>query len=112
MPTLETWDTEEVHALILEMLPEGWRFICRGPSGEVAFETATGERVWETCGPDPHLDLLNAYGWLVRRSQQVADPRWATKAHTKLTPVKPLGHVPDPEDLDPAEIEAVYAGKR
>jgi len=75
--------------------------------------------VWEDRGVDQKVTLFNAFGWVWARTQATPpkDSPWRPRRQ-ELTrrmvtnQVAAQGHsVPDPEDLDPEEIRAVYEGK-
>jgi hypothetical protein len=81
------------------------------------FDEAQRKRVivWEDHGADERITLFNAFGWVWARSQTPLpkDSPWRPRPDVTLhhvnQKVAARGHsVPDPEDLDPEEIKAVY----
>jgi len=109
--------TEDIRAAVAAELPAGWKFHAEPVNGwaYARLEDAEGTLLWEDCLADPRLVFLNAYGWLVSRSTEPKHPVWRRRTHEvnpqQYTP-RPAETrwepVPDPEDLDPAEVQAVY----
>lgn len=119
MPSVEemtAWTTEDIEAEIRVSLPKNWQFEhgCSETGGWAIIRDEEGETKWETAMvPDERLLLFNAYGWLITRSAVPRLPAWARRKGEIPKPL--VGHfslpgvsVPDPEDLDPAEVAAVY----
>lgn len=119
MPTLAemtTWSLEDIQREIHSLLPEGWKFGWRQEEGVAWFESDSGLIPWECTEIVPETLLLNAYGFLWRRTQKPGHPAWGSRTSRILVPVGGVSllgiGVPDPEDLDPAEILAVYGASK
>jgi hypothetical protein len=114
------WTLDEIQTEIRAVLPQGWRFefLTEDRQWRVQFLGAEGDCLWWQTYIEPQLLLLDAYGWLWRHQhpQPPANPAWISRDRRKLVPVGKVGlkgvTVPDPEDLDPAEIDAVYQGHK
>lgn len=126
MPSPElasAWTIEELRAELQVVLPSGWSYeLSRNPEGfwTVRVENAEKGAEYEESHADPRFCLLNAYGhlWMrnapkpselspwVRRSPELTQ-RFVTHAASNRTQ-----DVPDPEDVNPAEVEAVYRSRR
>jgi len=119
MPSVEemtAWTPEDIEAEIRVALPKDWQFEygCSETGGWAVIRDAEGEPKWETAMvPDERLLLFDAYGWLITRNAVPRLPAWRRRRGEIPTPR--VGHyslpgvsVPDPEDLDPAEVAAVY----
>src|SRR5512137_783473 len=123
MPSLEemtAWESEDIEDAIRQALPKGWQFEygCSESGGWAVIGDEEGQIKWETTGvPDERLLLFNAYGWLITRGMEPRNPAWALRKGSIPQPKVgqfslPGVSVPDPEDLDPAEIESVYSELR
>jgi hypothetical protein len=129
MPTIEemtAWTHDELQAEVSALLPTGWRFRS-GWDGTMLLWTAAIERpdengewitAWEDESPDERLLLFNAFGhlWLERQPKTASDSPWAVRQPVPRGPVtRPMGlpgvKVPDPEDLDPAEIDSLIRSR-
>jgi len=126
VPTIEemtTWTADDVLQEIQRVLPEGWTLSSKALRDRFRVQILEAvvegeERVlaWEDYHVDQRILLFDAYAWLVTlgqtpspvkgplsRRQQLAEQaavRWAGV---------PKGNIPpDPEDVDPAEVTAVY----
>ena len=112
-----TWTADDVFARIRSVVPAGWaversvvdgwhRVVLRGPEG---VEQWAGEHA------DPKIIGLDARGWLRLRHHQVRHPAWKPR-EAEVPLHRPAGAVvsaePDPADLDPSEVEAVYRTSR
>jgi hypothetical protein len=122
MATIEemtAWTLEEIQAEIRAALPEKWRFEFLTEDGQwrTRFLGVEGECLWWRTYLEPRVLLLDAYGWLWRQQhrQLPTNPAWIPRDRRKLVPVGKVGlqgvTVPDPEDLNPDEIDAVYQGR-
>ncbi len=118
---MTTWTFDEAVAQVYMSLPEGWGFKRTSSEG---YHTASivddqAVEVW-TCEeplPDPRMIALEAYGWLYAQKHQVQHPKWVR--HHEIDRHQILGKVglpgisvPDPGDLDPAEIDEMYKNHR
>lgn len=128
LPTLEemtAWTAEDIEAAIRQTLPQGTAFEC-------GFDRQAGQwfvRVlrlvdgatqvaFEDSGIDRRITYFNAYGWIWARQQPKPSPnspwvrrREVTRDSVQQTVAKRT-RVPDPADVDPEEIAAVYAAWR
>lgn len=117
MPSVEemaTWAPDEIMAHIQRLLPEGHEFGL-GRQGIALWlarvVNSSGDKLWERSGMDERVLLLDAYGWLwlQRQAAPAPDTPWARRPSPKLQQVSRSPSTdPDPEDLDPAEVLAVY----
>jgi len=113
----KTWTAEDVFYRIRSVLPAGWKLERTLEEGwhYVKVLDAEGAEQWAGEHLDPKLAGLDALGWLKLRGHRVENPAWAPREH-EVPHYRPPGAVvssqPDPEDLDPAEIDAVYRTSR
>ena len=124
MPTIEemtAWTIDDIQSEIAQILPSGWAFdfdFDPDSGGWWAkFVVGSGDqeqtaREWFNC-PEQRLLLLNAYGWLVSRDAKPRHPMWARRTTQIPKPIIGQRHlpgisVPDPEDIDPSEVQLVY----
>jgi hypothetical protein len=114
---IEVWTIDETLGEIARLLPEGTVFVEAVKEGwHTAFIQRKGdgttppEILWQDHGPDRRILLLNAFGWLWLRGQKTKHPAW--KPRTGNDPVRRhpahFPNVPDPPDLDPEKLRAVY----
>lgn len=115
-----SWTEARTKDEIASLLPEGWKFYFgHNPGGywESKFTDETGVIVWDDSFPAPNVLLLTAYGWIaLRRTPRTTTGAWAPRRDRTLAEVNAealrRARVPDPEDLDPMEVAAVYQGKQ
>jgi hypothetical protein len=109
------WSLEEIRREILKLLPKDHRLIF-GPGTDedtlsVHIETPEGKLLWRREGFEERTLLLDAFGWLwtQKRPAPGLGTPWAQKRFPKLqhVPFKTSG-IPDPADVDPEEVLAVY----
>lgn len=125
MHTLEemtTWTVDDVANAIRQGLPSGLVFDC-------GFDVAAGTwyvRFWrqqddqkrvlfEDWGFEQRITYLNAFGWLWSQKQPAppAHSPWQRRGEVTVAQVQRKAHnIPDPADLDPNEVQAVYANLR
>lgn len=111
-----SWTPTQIQAAIQAMVPDGWafQFGVQGDRFQATFQNPMGEDVWTDTHWDTQNLLLSAYGWLwMRLNGPVRRSTWQRRAKHGLRHVPGLVTlpgitVPDPEDLDPGEINAVY----
>jgi hypothetical protein len=121
MPSVEemaAWTLDEIKVHIQLILPKGHQFVFgrRQAADSLApwaarFEDSDGKGLWEQSGMDERVLLLDAFGWLWRQQQPAAAPGtpWAQKEGLRQQHiVRRPSNDPEPEDLDPAEVLAVY----
>lgn len=122
MSTIEEmslWTVDDVMVQVRLLLPSGWE-VTQGREGSFFVSTlsdSSGTVQWDRYNTDLRLLLLDAYGWLLLRNSRPANPSWSREK--EITPKTVQGEVglegvpvPDPEDLDPKEIQAILAGRR
>jgi len=121
MPTLEemtSWSLDEIRLHIQRHLPADHQFFVEeGDFGwKVRFEAPDGAQLWEQVGFDERVVLLDAFGWLwLRKSptEQAPGSPWVRRPDLRQEHVvRPPTTEPDPEDLDPDEVLAVYGYER
>lgn len=72
------------------------------------------ESLWRNTGFDKRLLLLDTYGWLWARLNPATSHLWTSRKQELPRPPpawQETSSVPDPEDLDPSEVDAVYGKK-
>lgn len=125
MHTLEemtTWTVEDVDAAIKQGLTEGL-FFDRGfdPQAGTWFarfwrlQDGQKRTLYEDWGFEQRITYLNAYGWLWAQKQPVpsAHSPWRPRGDVTVAQVqRKARNIPDPADLDPKEVQSVYAGHR
>lgn len=128
MPTLEemtAWSVEEIEGAIRAELPDSLRLECGRDVGLGAWfirfwqkQTDPPELLYQDWGVDQRLTYFNGYGWLWarQRPQPPAHSPWVRRREITLPVVRRTALSkaipPDPEDLDPNAVEAVYADLR
>lgn len=125
MPTLEemtTWTVADIDAAIRRALPADL-FYDRGfdPAAGTWFtrfwrlQDGQKQTLYEDWGFEQRIAYFNAYGWLWAQQQpapSVHSP-WKPRGDVTATQVqRKARNIPDPADLDPNEVESVYAGLR
>lgn len=118
MPSLEEmtiWSTEDLNRQIQLCLPPGWTMQSLSEDGiySATVLDQAGDVQWRGQRTDYRLLQLDIYGWLITRGVKPQSLAWSRRDN--LTPKKVgrdigLGGptIPDPEDLDPEEVRAVY----
>lgn len=139
MATIEEmmgWTPQEIEAAIRSSLPPGVQFDCGFDQAAgtwfVRFwreqkKEAGAERVvlYEDWGIEQRITYFNAYGWVWARQrpkppahspwvrhQDKVNPQSVRKAAQTVQQRVPFVRAPDPADLDPKEIQSVYADLR
>lgn len=123
---ISAWSIEELEAEIHAALPQGWTLSSRHASDgywEFAVKSVTEESEplirLERENADRRLGLLDVYGWLWLEGlpKPPAGSPWAPRR--ELTVGIVTGHanvkgssIPDPEDLDPAEVARVHQSRK
>ena len=124
MTTLEevtAWSLDEIRAGIALRLPEGWSFEEKAhPEGTLRawiFSTSpdgTPVVEWQDTHIDPKFLLLGAFGFLwLRGNRPHPDSPWIRRHNpTREAMTRQVNTlrcaVPDPPDVDPEEVLAVY----
>jgi hypothetical protein len=122
MPTFEElrcWTPDEIETAIRLGVPHDIQFACgldrEAGAWFVRFwrEDAEGKKtiLFEDWGFEQRITYLNAYGWMWVRQQPKPSPvsPWARRGEVPIARRKKPPQVPDPEDLNPEEVLAVYA---
>ena len=115
---MSAWTPEEIVLRIREELPKGWT-TDYGYNKEdrlffFTFLDGEGEERWSELGLTAQILFLDAYGWLTLRGKKPQHPVWQRRGEidprTIGVPVPAVAREPvtDPEDVDPAEVAAVY----
>jgi hypothetical protein len=109
------WSLEEVRQSLQQSLPDGWKLEQGSTEGYlwVRLLQSDGSEAWNTIHLDERNLLLAAYCWLLLRGQPVPTPdvsAWGSRRGelTMRGVTRRALNLPDPEDLDPDEIRAVY----
>ena len=113
---ISTWTYEDAEAALQVALPAGWNFNYAQDQDhtglyEGAIRDAAGVEQWRGMLPDLRLLLLDAYGFLSLRGYQGATTGlWAVRRQELTSSIvqKRALEIPDPDDLVPTEIEALY----
>lgn len=113
MEEMAAWSLDEIRDHIQRLLPEGHTFVSLASASTwlARIEDPDGTRLWEKMGLDQRILLLDAFGWLWLQGHASPEPGtpWARKLTLEPQPVaKRSSRDPDPEDLDPEEVKAVY----
>jgi len=109
------WDIDETLQQLKAALPLGWKLTLRVESGYSVAELhdEKGDCCWVSSNPDPKLLFLEGLGWLMVRDHKTIHPAWRPREHeVELRVPNPVSDAPDPPDLDPSEVDAVYRRKR
>jgi len=110
-----SWAEADVEVELRGSLPQGWVFQFEFLEGmwKVAFEEG-GRPIWEDVSTARNVALLSAYGWLwVHLHPKTKAGIWAPRPvgePNRVPPFPSKAVSPDPADLDPDEIDAVYCG--
>jgi len=115
---ITAWTTEEILAEIRERLPKGWLAECSW-SNEKGYWTVQvfkpneeGQLVveQEESNMDERLALLNTFGafWFKSLPSPASDSPWIRRSEVTVQSVtRKATQSPDPEDLDPQEIQDI-----
>ncbi len=112
---MSAWTIDEIQLKLMDLIEQqsyilGFQAVSN-EAGWYASFTADGRELWGLQGPDIRLVLLSAYVWLDCRTNPVKPrPMWAPRGENaaRSDVVNVPVSSPDPEDLDPTEIAAVY----
>lgn len=113
---MSAWTADDVLDQIQGRVPEGLTFFT-GLENGVWFVRFTrhdnlNEVVWEDFGIDRRILLFNAYGWIwMLQKQPSLHSPWVRRREitaASATRRANFGDIPDPEDLNPDEVAAVY----
>jgi len=122
MFTLEettTWTADDVFARIRLSLPLEWEWeLTRDfQSGwlSAAIKDTEGKTQWLGEHTDAKILFLDALGWLRLRDHKIKHPVWKPRDQEVplyRPPVPVTTNIPDPPDLGPDEVDAVYKTSR
>jgi hypothetical protein len=128
MPTLEemaAWSADEIEGAVRSELPDNLRLECGYDAGAGAWYIQFWQQganppnlLYQDWGFDQRLTYFNGYGWLwaQKRPKPPAHSPWVRRREITLPIVQHTAGVrvvpPDPEDLEPSAVEAVYADLR
>lgn len=107
-----TWTVDDVYERIRVVVPAGWT-VDRGLENgwyRVVLRDAEGVEQWAGAHIDPKFIGLDALGWLRVRNHQVQNPAWKPRENEVplyRPPISASSDAPDPDDLDPEEVEAL-----
>lgn len=109
-----SWSEDETLMRVIGALPVGWS--CRESAANNTFYAsvtdAAGVQVWGGEQHDRKLLFLDCLGWLSIKDHKTKNPMWRVR-DTEVPLYRPSiapSPVPDPPDLDPTEVAAVYRG--
>jgi len=117
------WSNADVCREIQQLLEPNWVFdygfdnsegvwVARVVQEESAEDDTPEKILWDAVEPDERLVLFDAYGWLWLKTQKkpVEDSPWRRTRELTRESVSKYIHskVPDPEDVQPEEVKAVY----
>lgn len=109
---MTAWDEDQIQAEIQARLPPGHRFVFGVEAGSWCARFYGPEGVvWESSHYEARVLLFNAFGWLWKPPPRVHASRWRPHGGHRLVPVGRSAQeaaTPDPEDLDPVQVSAVY----
>ncbi len=112
-----TWTSEDVLARIRMELPKSWsiRHVCENGWHRAELLDGEGKAQWAGEHADPKILFLDALGWMTFEGRETKHPAW--KRRDQEVPLyRPTldavsSPAPDPPDVDPDEVAAVYAPK-
>lgn len=116
-----TWTEDQIQQELAARLPKGWAFsLLKEPQTHLwVVRIFTGDvEHWRGEDAAPNLALLHALGWVVL---QVTKPRttgpWVRREELTRERVHELAArisspEPEPADINPAEIDAVYSQRK
>lgn len=110
-----TWTAEDTLMKVREALPDGWTIRERfsGSKYYADLFDQDGATMWSGEQEDPRLLFLDCLGWLSVRGYKTKNPVWKAR-DTEVPLHRPAisTSIPDPPDLDPDEVAAVYKTSR
>jgi hypothetical protein len=112
------WSIDELREELKALLPKSWQFVIQAERSGfwvVRFEElreSGPEMVWEALEVDERRALFEAYGylWMKQRPFRELDATWVRRRPMMSPPQSSVSDSsPDPEDIDPEEVESVYS---
>ena len=110
-----TWTTEEVLEKLQEAIPPSWKFEHALVENwcHAAIMDGEGEILWSGENVDPRVLFLEALGWYLVKDHKPTNPAWRPRdREVPLHRPTTLETIPDPGDLDPDEVAAVYKDEK
>lgn len=108
------WTAKEALDRLNQVKPDSWTLNYLEEAGwhKASLIDEQGVVQWSNEHSDPKILFLDALGWLYVRSGEVKYPVWRPrKSEVPLYRPPVLDMIPDPPDLDPSEVDAVYKGR-
>jgi len=106
------WSAEEAIIRLEHVIPASWNFECsRGEDGwfRASLVDEDDQLLWSGEHADQKILVLDALGWFRLRKHQTKSPAWKLRKGEVPLYRPPVSEtVPEPPDLDPAEVEMVY----
>lgn len=117
---MSAWSIEETKAEIQALMPKGWTLLTLQAEG---YWKVTVHRLGENLesvleieesSVDLKIALLNVYGPLYLKTLPAGSSHWQRwgELTEKRPSRKPSKDLPDPEDLDPQEVEQLYSTRK
>lgn len=110
------WTAEEALNRLEQVIPTSWVLdFSEDEDGwfQASLTDGEGQVQWSGEHADPKLLALDALGWFRLRTHQTQSPVWKPREHEVSLHRPPVSETtPDPPDLDPDEVEAVYNSKK
>ena len=108
---ITAWSVDELSTEIRVLLPPDIEFVLNFQEGYFVASLVNkldGTRIFEEAHPDQRLVLLNTFGHLWSRPSVSTNTPWCRKGEIPRKVVQTTCSLPDPEDLDPSEIQSLY----
>jgi hypothetical protein len=109
---ITAWSIDELITEIRVLLPPGVALTVDSQPGYfvVRLTNAEGSLVQEEVNPDQRLALLNIFGCLWSTPSVSDDSPWRRRREFPRRPIDMANRqdVPDPEDLNPDEVQSLY----
>jgi len=105
------WTADEAVARLRQVIPTAWAFDwTTTEDGWHVMSLKDGEdELWSGEHADPKILALDALGWLRLRNHKLDHPVWKPREREVPLYRPPVAEtIPDPPDLDPKEVDAVY----
>lgn len=110
-----TWTAEDARVRLQHSIPATWKLSYRVEEGWhlASLVDQGGDLVWSGENADQKILFLDALGWLRLRKHQPSNPMWRPRGQeVPLHRPAVEDKYPDPLDLDPEEVAAVYKTSR
>lgn len=112
------WTADDAHEEIVSALPPGVSFDVQRDHGlwTSSLRNAEDIDIWaSTPSADLRIALIEAYVWLHIGNKEPTGPHWGRRTQDPIQVTAKVGSsadIPDPDDLNPSEIEALYSKPR